>query len=589
MSEINETGTTIDQQVEQAAWEALSRAYAPYSGFKVGAALETASGAIVQGCNVENASLSLGICAERLAIFKALSLGERPGPRLKIVTEADKPTPPCGACREVLRQLAPETEVVSLIRTGESLRFTPGELLRRALPDRESIKAGPRQTIIRKRDGFELSSEEIADFINGLITGSVTYYQMSAFMMAVYLKGMTQRETRDLTASMLASGTRLDFSQLAKPVIDKHSTGGVGDRISIPLFPLVLSAGLSVPMISGRGLGHTGGTLDKLDSIPGYRSQVPIETLWDLVGELGGFMAGQTGELVPADQIMYGLRDVTGTVSTVPLIVGSILSKKLAAGLTGLVLDVKFGRGAFMNDLNKAKELARALVETASTLGLSAVALLTRMDDPIGLTVGNALEIRESMALLGPDKPAEDFRVLTCALGGLMTSLGGITRTMAEGAALIEEKRISGAGSEMAKRWIEAQGGDPAIVTNSEAVKVSSITAGIPAPRDGYILGVDALLCGELCVRLGGGRRQMEDRINTEVGIVLHKRRGDKVKKGEPLGTLYLPDMGPQESIVQEGLTVFEIGDHPPEEQNLISSLVTSQGIFDDPWDVPIL
>jgi len=586
---MSQSGRKMDQQLELAAWEAMSHAYAPYSNFKVGAALETASGTVVTGCNVENSSFSLGICAERLAIFRALTLGEQPGPRLKVVTEAETPTPPCGACREILRQLAPQTEVVSLTRSGKSISWAAGELLPDALPAPDDIKAGPRQTIIRKRDGHELETDEIRGFIDGLISGSVTYYQMSAFMMAVYLKGMSQRETRDLTASMLASGTQLDFSHLDKPVVDKHSTGGVGDRISIPLFPLTLAAGLHVPMISGRGLGHTGGTLDKLDSIPGYRTKVPIETLNALVPKLGGFMAGQTGELVPADQIMYGLRDVTGTVSTIPLIVGSILSKKLAAGLNGLVLDVKFGRGAFMPDQERAEELARALVETAGSLKLPAVALLTRMDDPIGMTIGNALEIRESMELLGTATPAEDFRELTCALGGLMTSLAGLTRTMAEGAALIEEKRTSGAGAEMAKRWIEIQGGDPGVVENPELAKVSEVTADIPAAKSGYIQGVDALMCGELCVRLGGGRRRMEEAINTEVGIVLHKRRGDQVSAGESLATLYLPDPSAAQSAILDGAELFEIGEKPPTEKKQIVALVTQQGMFTDPWDVPIL
>lgn len=580
--------TFSTEKLEQAAWEAQRRAYAPYSNFQVGAALETQDGQIMQGGNVENASLSLGICAERVALFQAISNGLKPGPRLVVATATDTPTPPCGACREVLRELAPNTEVVSVAASGERKQWAAGELLPPPMSRSTAAKAGPRATIMRKRDGNELAGEELHEFITGLVSGDVTPYQMTAFMMAVYLKGMSAREIRDLTASMLASGTRLDFSHLAGPKIDKHSTGGVGDRISIPLFPLALAAGLQVPMISGRGLGHTGGTLDKLDSIPGYRTQLPIESLQDLVPRLGGFIAGQTSELVPADKIMYALRDVTGTVSTIPLIVGSILSKKLAAGLTGLVLDVKYGRGAFMSDLDQAEQLARALVTTAGDLKLPAVALLTCMDEPIGETVGNALEIQESMRLLTEKSPAEDFRLLTNALTGLMTTLGGITATMAEGAELIEKKRRSGEGAEAARRWLAAQGGDPEVVSSPQRLAVAQKREVIHAGADGYIQAVDALLAGELCVQLGGGRSKMDDKIDTTVGLVIHRRRGESVAKGDELLTLYLPDDRDSTAVIAAAAEIHSIGNTEPESRSLIAAMVTRRGTFADPWDIPL-
>jgi pyrimidine-nucleoside phosphorylase len=585
-----ETGkqTNMAQKLEQAAWQAQRGAYAPYSNFQVGAALETQDGQIVSGGNVENASLSLGLCAERVALFQALASGLKPGCRIVVATDTETPTPPCGACREVLRELAPLAEVVSVCSSGQRKTWAAGELLPPPVSRATEAKAGPRGTIMRKRDGETLSGDELHEFVLGLVNGDVTPYQMSAFMMAVYLKGMTTREIRDLTAAMLASGTRLDYSHLQGPKIDKHSTGGVGDRISIPLFPLALAAGLQVPMISGRGLGHTGGTLDKLDAIPGYRTQLPISSLKSLVPELGGFMAGQTSELVPADKIMYALRDVTGTVSTIPLIVGSILSKKLAAGLTGLVLDVKFGRGAFMPDLTQAEELARTLVTTAADLNLPSVALLTRMDEPIGETVGNALEVQESMRLLTDPEPAEDFRILTCVLTGLMTTIGGLTDTMAEGAELIEGKRRSGEGAEMARRWISAQGGDPAVVSTPELLAVSTRRQKITAQTDGYIQDVDALLAGELCVQLGGGRAKMDDVIDPRVGLVIQKRRGDAVRKGETLLELYLPEDKDGCAVAIAAEKVHSIAETKPAEKPLIAAMVTRRGTFDDPWQVPL-
>ena len=574
--------------LEQAAWDAFARAHAPYSGFCVGAALATDAHEPAVGCNLENASLGLGICAERVALFGALARGEGLGGQLVIVTHADQPTPPCGACREVLREFCEDLHIVSITGDGARRAWTLAELLPAPPKEPAQERVNPRLWIARKRAGEELATAEIQALIAGLLSGEVESYQMTAFMMATCWRGMTRRETRDLTSAMLASGARLDLTGIPGEKIDKHSTGGVGDKISLPLAPLAMAAGVRVPMISGRGLGHTGGTLDKLDSIPGYRTYLPIEALHALAADPGLFVAGQTGELVPADRIMYALRDVSATVESEPLIVSSILSKKLAAGLTGLVLDVKFGRGAFMPTYERAAKLAQALVAVAGDLGLKAVALLTRMDEPIGETVGNALEVEESLRFLTTPAAASDLHEVTLALGGLMTTLAGKTRTLAEGAALLEQKRLNGEAAAAARLWIQAQGGDPDIVDHPERLAISPLTRIVTAPTGGFIHEIDARRVGDLCVALGGGRRRASDPIDGTVGLRFHKKRGAWVKSGEALFTLYLPGgANPAEAVAGED-ALIEIGATKPEARPIIAGLVTSAGIFEDPGDVPI-
>lgn len=566
---------------------AQARAHAPYSRFPVGAALEVEGAGPVAGCNLENASLGLGICAERVALCAAWAQGLRPGRRLVIVTAADDPTPPCGACRDALRRMAPGTEVISVSAAGRSQRWSPGELLPAAQVVRAGPRLNPRATIARKRDGFVLDTGEIDALIQGLVAGEVEPYQMAAFMMAVYLRGMDRRETCDLTRAMLASGARLDLGGLTGPRIDKHSTGGVGDKVSIPLVPLAMSVGICVPMISGRGLGHTGGTLDKLDAIPGFRTRLPVTALAALARDPGAFIAGQTDELVPADRVMYALRDVSATIESVPLIVSSILSKKLAAGLTGLVLDVKVGSGAFMPDRARAEELAWVLVTVAGELGLPAVALLTRMEEPLGWSVGNALEVRESLMMLRDGEPAAELAQVTLALGGLMAVLAGQARTMRAGAGLLEERLRSGEAAACCRRWLTAQGGDPAVVDDPEHIAVADQQRTIAAPRDGYVAAIDGRLAGDVCVELGGGRRRMEDPIDPRVGLVFHRRRGDRVKAGEPLVTLYLPDGARGDQPVAGEDRLVALSDGPPPPQPMLLALVTPRGIFSDPWDVP--
>ncbi len=574
-----------EDPLTRAAFGALAHAYAPYSRFPVGAALETGAGEIVTGCNIENASLGLGLCAERVALFQALAKGLRPGRRMVIATRDGEPTPPCGACRQVLKELASGIEICSVGRAGRVRRWKLTELLPPAVPRRPSAGLDPRQIIARKRDGMVLDADEINALIRGLLHGEVEEHQMSAFLMAVYLRGMNARETRDLSAAMSSSGSRLDLSGVPGPRIDKHSTGGVGDKVSIPLLPLAVAAGVRVPMISGRGLGHTGGTLDKLESIPGYRTALPASRLRAIVMECGGFIAGQTDELAPADRIMYALRDITATVDSIPLIVSSILSKKLCAGLTGLVLDVKFGQGAFMEDRAAAERLALALVEVAESLGMPTVALLTHMDEPIGRAVGNALEVRESFALLGGGNDTADLRELTLALGGLMLVLGGLAPTMSDGAHRIEAQLRSGQGAAACRRWIAAQGGSVAVVDNPDLIPVADHQCQIRASEDGYVACIDALQAGRLCVQLGGGRRRLGEAIDHAVGIVFHRKCGERVARGDALYTLYLPAAS---SPIPEAGELVTVKPQRPATRPLVAALVTRAGISDDPWDLEL-
>jgi pyrimidine-nucleoside phosphorylase/thymidine phosphorylase len=584
-----ESGTGgVQAQLELAARAALARAHAPYSGFPVGAALATVEGPIVPGCNVENASLGLGLCAERVALFGALARGWHPGSRMVIVTQAAEPTPPCGACRQALRELAPGIQIVSLGRNGSRAAWPIERLLPVVASGSAPDDLDPRPLIARKRDGGELSTAEIRSLVRGLVDGQVEEHQMSAFMMATYLKGMSARETRDLTEAMADSGGRLELADLPGPRIDKHSTGGVGDKLSLPLLPLALAAGLRVPMISGRGLGHTGGTLDKLEAIPGYRTELPVGRLRELARDPGGFIAGQTLELVPADRIMYALRDVSATVASVPLIVSSILSKKLSAGLTGLVLDVKYGRGAFMPDAAAAETLARALVAVARSLGLPAVALLTVMDEPIGRAVGNALEVRESFEVLTGAGTAADLDELTLALGGLMLAIAGRAPTMGDGARSIDALRRSGAARSAARSWIAAQGGDARVVDEPERIPVSPVRRDVRATTTGFVAAIDALEAGALCVRLGGGRHRAGDAIDRGVGIVFRRKRGERVAVGETLFTLYLPAGASPDAPVEGEMRLVRIESAPPSPQTRIGALVTADGVFADAWNAPL-
>jgi pyrimidine-nucleoside phosphorylase/thymidine phosphorylase len=392
----------------------------------------------------------------------------------------------------------------------------------------------------KKRAGAALSREEIAFLVNGFTAGNIPDYQVSAFLMAVCLKGMTPEETVALTEAMLRSGITLDFSDVAGPKIDKHSTGGVGDKTSLVIAPLAASAGLVVPMISGRGLGHSGGTLDKLESIPGFDVRLDEKRFHQVVSEIGFAMVGQTEAIAPADRKLYALRDVTATVESFPLITGSILSKKLAEGIEGLVLDVKVGSGAFMKTRDDAEALARSLLSTARHLGTKAVALLTDMSQPLGTHVGNALEVEESLAVLRGEGP-DDLRDLCLRLTAHMLTLGGIAANLEDGERRAEEELRSGRGLQKFLEMVRAQGGDPRIADGGVLPRART-TRDVAADRDGFVTAIDTEKLGTAAMVLGAGRERVEDVIDPGAGLLVAKKLGDRVERGEPLLTLHYND-----------------------------------------------
>jgi pyrimidine-nucleoside phosphorylase len=392
--------------------------------------------------------------------------------------------------------------------------------------------------IRKKRDGVELSRGEIEGLVNAYTSGDIPDYQVSAWLMAVVLKGMTRPETAALTDAMLHSGEVLDLSSLAAKKVDKHSTGGVGDKTSLVLAPLAAAAGVAVPMISGRGLGHTGGTLDKLEAIPGFNVNLPVETFRRVLETCGCCMIGQTAEIAPADRKLYALRDVTGTVESPYLICASIMSKKLAEGIDALVLDVKTGSGAFMKSEKDASFLAELMVETGERMGKQVVALITDMDQPLGNMIGNALEVVECVDILRGAGPA-DLRELCLDLAGWMLHLGGAAKSVAEGKKQSESLISSGKALERFRQMIELQGGDPRVIDDPKRLPQAQHTTQTVSARAGYVSSMQCEQIGTACVILGGGREKKEDSVDPAVGIVLHKKVGDKVEAGEPLATIY--------------------------------------------------
>jgi pyrimidine-nucleoside phosphorylase len=389
-----------------------------------------------------------------------------------------------------------------------------------------------------KRDGGVHSEAQINAFIRDYMAGQVTDYQMSAWLMAALLRGLDDAETTALTQAMLHSGKVLKLASVRAPKIDKHSTGGVGDKISICLGPLVAACGVAVPMISGRGLGHTGGTLDKLEAIRGYRVALDARTFERVVREVGVSMIGQTAELAPADRMMYALRDVTGTVESVPLIVASILSKKLAEGIDGLVFDVKAGRGAFMKDARSARVLARALVRTAARAGKRVTALITDMSVPIGRSVGNALETREAIAVLENEGPS-DTRELTVALGVEMLLLGRVVTTRVQAKQKLERALADGSALERFERMLKAHGGDVKVVKDPSRLGSARERLPLFSLRSGYVADCDAHALGLSALALGAGRMQSGDPVDHTAGIELAKVVGERVEKGEPLAFVH--------------------------------------------------
>jgi pyrimidine-nucleoside phosphorylase len=395
--------------------------------------------------------------------------------------------------------------------------------------------------IQRKRDGHELTGEEISYFIDGYTRGQVPDYQASALAMAVFFKSMTAAETVALTRAMMETGEVLDLSDLPGPKVDKHSTGGVGDKTSLILAPLAAACGLFVPMISGRGLGHTGGTLDKLESIPGFRVGLSLPEFRAVLRKCRLGLIGQTPEIAPADRKLYALRDVTSTVESRPLIAASIMSKKMAEGIDALILDVKTGDGAFMKSFEDSKALAEAMVEIGRGMGKRVAALITGMDQPLGRAVGNALEIAESVETLRGRGP-KDLEDLSVELAAWMLSLGGAAPSMEAARAQVREKLRSGAGLAKLREVVELQGGDPKVCDDPKLLPAAHETVDLPAQRGGRVAAIACRAVGHAAMLLGAGRETVDSRIDPAVGLVLHKKVGDPVEAGEPLLTLHVND-----------------------------------------------
>jgi pyrimidine-nucleoside phosphorylase len=394
------------------------------------------------------------------------------------------------------------------------------------------------QIIRKKRDGAALEREEIFDFIQHYSRGEIPEYQAAALLMAIYFRGLGARETADLTEAMMRSGQVLDFSELAQPKIDKHSTGGVGDKTSLIVAPAAAAGNLLVPMVSGRGLGHTGGTLDKLESIPGFRTRLSLSEFRQALAECGMALAGQTEELVPADRKLYALRDVTSTVESIPLISASIMSKKLAEGIDGLVLDVKVGSGAFMKRIEDARALAERMVQIGKACGKQVRALITDMSQPLGRTVGNALEVIESIETLKGQGP-RDLVEISRELSAHMFLLGSVDDSLDAGRARFDAVIRSGHALEKFAQTIGRQGGDPRVVDDYSRLPRAQHEDSLVAPQDGYLAGLDAETIGRASMLLGAGRDRLDSMIDPGVGLVFEKKVGDAVATGERICAIY--------------------------------------------------
>ena len=428
----------------------------------------------------------------------------------------------------------------------------------------------PQWIIEKKRDGQELSAEEIHDFIYGYNEESIPDYQMAALAMAIYLKGMTFEETAHLTQAMMSTGEMLDTSSLGNVVCDKHSTGGIGDKVSLILGPLAAACGLKVPMISGRGLGITGGTLDKLESIPGYRTDLSEKEIVQVVDKVGCCIVGQTENLAPADKKLYALRDVTGTVPSIPLITASIMCKKMSEGLNALVLDVKFGRGAFMKEAEQARELANTMVKVGAAMNTPVAALLSRMDAPLGRCIGNSLEVMESIRVLQGEAEGPLWEV-TRELTATMIHLIRKDVTMDAALDQVDEALHSGAGLKVFRKMIEAQGGDPKVCEDPESLLPAAKTVEpFPASSEGYVSDIDAEAFGRAVLVLGGGRKASTDSIDPSVGISHLVQLGDQVSPEAPL--FHLHSTHPEKA--KEALAFLEtavtLSDSPPPTESVI-------------------
>ncbi len=434
------------------------------------------------------------------------------------------------------------------------------------------------EIIRKKRDGGTLTAEEIQFMIEGATSGTIPDYQIAAFCMAIYFQGMTSSETTALTLAMAESGDTLDLSAIPGIKVDKHSTGGVADTTTLVVAPLVASLGVPVAKMSGRGLGHTGGTIDKLESIPGFRVGLSSDEFIRQVNTLGISIIGQTAQLAPADGVIYALRDVTATVESIPLIASSIMSKKLAAGADAFVLDVKAGQGAFMKTLDDAVELAKTMVAIGAESGRTTTALVTDMNQPLGSAIGNALEVREAIMTLQGQGP-ERLTALCIALAAEMVLLAGAARTQSEAQELVEKQLQTGAGLQMMEKLIDAQGGDSRVVRDPELLPQAKFTAAVKSPEDGYVHAVDPLQVGITAMRLGAGRETKDSLINLAVGVVLKHQIGSQVRRGDTLAVIHADSEGHIAEAERSILAAFEIRAEKPEVPPLIYKRITSDDV----------
>ena len=430
------------------------------------------------------------------------------------------------------------------------------------------------ELIHTKRNGGELAPAEIRWLVDGFVREEIPDAQMAAFLMAVYFQGMSVAETAALTTAMIESGDRLDLRGVRGRTVDKHSTGGVGDKTSLVLVPLVASAGVRVAKVSGRGLGHTGGTIDKLESIPGFQIQLSPEALIAQVNRIGCAIVSQSARLVPADKRLYALRDVTATVDSVPLIASSVMSKKIAAGSEAIVLDVKTGSGAFMKTPEAARALAEAMVGIGRAVGRRTVAVISTMDEPLGQAVGNALEVAEAIRALRGEGPP-DLRDLCLTLGAHMAVLGEIAPNQAEGRAILEERLARGDGLRKLREMVAAQGGDPDVIDRPERLPRAAIRQPVPAEAQGAVLAIDAEALGNAAMVLGAGRARIEDRIDPAAGLVIDRKIGDRISRGDVLAVVHTNDPGRADEGVRRVQAAYRIGGGTVVRPPLINTVVT--------------
>jgi pyrimidine-nucleoside phosphorylase len=437
-------------------------------------------------------------------------------------------------------------------------------------------KMNAKELIKKKREKKNLTTEEIKFLVNNYTKGKIPDYQFSAFLMAVYFNGMNVAETSALTETMLYSGTVIDLSKIKGAKVDKHSTGGVGDKTSLILAPIVAAAGVNVPMISGRGLGHTGGTLDKLEAIPGFRTDLNLAQYKNTIKKCGAVLIGQTKNIAPADKLIYALRDVTATIESIPLITGSIMSKKLAEGIDGLVLDIKTGSGAFMKELKDAKALANSLINTAKAFNKKVIGIITDMNQPLGNYIGNWFEVVESVkALQGKDIP--DLMIVTHKLAGAMIYLGGKAESIDEGVKISKEMIKSGKAFDKFLEIVKLQKGDVTFLTDMKKYPKAKYSENVFASENGYLKSVDNYSVGMAALQLGAGRLTKEDRIDPKAGIIFNVKIGNRIRKGEVIATLFTDKKKELDSAKMRIETALEFSSEPTGKPRLIKSILNDE------------